>query len=502
MKNRFMTVTTPSKTIDLESISPPLPAKKFPTWLLQTLTQHNPNLPEKPATEGVTFVQSDLLSVWQATGGSLMVTPASDLSVLKETQVYMGAYSKDDTTTRAIRMSQSDLERRKLRAPSGKHQFIYFNIARMMRDKPTPAPTTEQITEQTTEQTIETPLLPTPPEEPLVEGLTASIKRELRAKRLKSKYTAFIGPKIRTIAALQKIAAREVVEHNGIVLSRDQRIALFIYRDFIRKPADVVRKKKYATREESYHAVQEALGVPHDYMRHAMRAERARVLRERKSMPDALNKPPLPFGKFFAGILRTSLADLRDKQNAGKFGPLDAAWKKFVYLWDDREFMAKLDKVFLRAGFGSFPQSSAEILPALNKLGVALGGLDDLKNPDKAANDRSDDNYVVWERSKINGKYCIALAEVNSALVAAFPKGAPEFFIKQALPYYFAMMAYSYTNDVGVFEHYGFDKPAVLGFFHKSEALPQIEAAFTRRDLARNDLLPSAKDPRTHANFG
>lgn len=483
-----MTVTTPSKTIDLKSISPPLPAKKFPTWLLQTLTQHNPNLPEKPATEGVTFVQSDLLSVWQATGGSLMVTPASDLSVLKETQVYIGAYSKDDTTTRAIRMSQSDLERRKLRAPSGKFQFIYFNLARILRDKPTP--------------TIETPLLPTPPEETVVEGTTESIKRELRSKRLKSKYTAFIGPKIRTIAALQKIAAREVFEHNGIAVSPDQRTALFIYRDFIRKPASVIRKKKHTTREESYHGLQEALGVPHDYMRHAMRAERARVMRERRSMPDALNKPPLPFGKFFAGILRTSLEDLRDKQNAGKFGPLDAAWKKFVYLWDDREFMAKLDKVFLRVGFGSFPQSSAEIMPALNRIGVALGGLDDLKNPDKAPNDRSDDNYVVWERSKINGKYCIALAEVNSALVAAFPKGAPEFFIKQALPYYFAMMAYSYTNDVGVFENYGFDKPAVLGFFHKSEALPQIEAAFTRRDLARSELLSSAKDPRTHANFG
>ncbi len=220
-------------------------------------------------------------------------------------------------------------------------------------------------------------------------------------------------------------AAGEVTAYNGHKLSREQRIALYLYRE-VDGNFTVRTNNGLMLREEIVHSLQSMLKVPYLLMRKTLVAHH--------DTPD-----------FLKGILAHSRAAQTAKRDADEETPYERAQRRLNYLWNDREMQARIDKVFCEAGI--FPTSSSDAIEQLRGLGLTLGGIRDLQH------------CGIWERSRINGHYSRALAELNWAIIAGFPDGAPDYFKEVVLPYHIAQVARvnSFDKDYEVVQRYGFE---------------------------------------------
>ena len=167
--------------------------------------------------------------------------------------------------------------------------------------------------------------------------------------------------------------------------------------------ADVRTVYRLTFREELFHLKQEDTGVDANMKRIELSVH-----------------PDVPY--FMRHILGKSQMELRKKRKAGTETPFDRFERRLNYLWKDREFQAKLDKVFCE--YGRTPNDMRDALRIFDDIGLATGGYQSLRATD------------LMEASYIHGKPSRALAELNFALVSVFPHGVPQRIMTQVIAYH------------------------------------------------------------------
>ncbi len=211
-------------------------------------------------------------------------------------------------------------------------------------------------------------------------------------------------------------------------LTPQQRIAMFLYRE-VDGNYTVGINNALTLREELFHTFQSMLDVSRTYMSHKM-------------LQDTGISP------FIASVLSRSKAEQIDNRNAGTETAYQRMERRLGYLLSDRELQARIDKVCVE--IGRVPEAIEDPAEFLQNLGLALGGIKDLQASGNS----------IWERSIIGGKASRAMAELNFAIVAAFPDGITDHFRNVALPYHMAQVVRvnSFDANYNVAKQYGFER--------------------------------------------
>ena len=420
---------------DAEQIVLPDPAiAGFSGHLINALIFHNPEPPPEPTTVGITPIIISLKDAFISVRGASRKHKPVYLDDLEQTPVLYGLYDRPTSPARAKRLNRKRLLALGITPPEGINHFIFFNRFRVKPPKPVLA-----TTDGTAVVDAKKPAPPTRKKislEPFLKGIT-------------------------DIPSLRSLSSQEITVRD-IILQTEQRIALYLYRIFLKKPANYDRRMRDTHREEVLHCIQGVRKVPDTYMINCL------------AQQDGASA-------FFKGLVQTPLDEHRRDRDDRDATTLNDIWGKYAALWHDREFMAKLDKVLLRSKV--FPETREDIVPMLKDLGLALGGLNDLEQT------------PLWDRWKVKDKVSVSLAELNIAIVSAFPDGAPPFFLEQALPYYIAMIDYTQRGDFTAFRDYGFTRDETLVFFKGKRLRSEIIAAFDRPTIAHQKPSPPGKDP-------
>lgn len=222
--------------------------------------------------------------------------------------------------------------------------------------------------------------------------------------------------------------ARDEVTQATPKLSPQQRTAMFLYRE-VDGNYTVGINNALTLREELFHTFQTILNVSRSYMSHEMQS-------------DAQTSP------FIASVLSRSKSEQIDNRNTGKETAYQRMERRLGYLLSDRELQARIDKVCVE--IGRVPEAMEDPAEFLQGLGLALGGLKDLEGHGGS----------IWERSIIGGKPSRAMAELNFAIVAAFPDGVSQHFREVALPYHMAQVVRvnSFDAKYEMARRYGFQR--------------------------------------------
>lgn len=222
--------------------------------------------------------------------------------------------------------------------------------------------------------------------------------------------------------------ARDEVTQPTQKLSPQQRIAMFLYRE-VDGNFTVGINNALTLREELFHTFQSILNVSRGYMSNEIQH-------------DAETSP------FIVSVLNRSRAEQIDARNAGTETAYARMERRLGYLLSDRELQARIDKVCVE--IGRVPEAMEDPAEFLSQLGLALGGMKDLEGVGNS----------IWERSIIAGKPSRAMAELNFAIVAAFPDGVSQHFREVALPYHMAQVVRvnSFDDQYDMARRYGFQR--------------------------------------------
>ncbi len=363
----------------------------YADWLFDRVVDSQRKAPIVPTLESPA-VSVSFLHAWNGVGGFLLCPPSdADLKVLTDQRVEFRSFRNEAVATRARRIPYKSLLANDEAMPEGLLSPLFLNAAHYPG-----------------QQHLET----------------------LR-HRVYADASALLNHAV--------MHAGEELTGCEQALSREQRIALFMYRE-VDGNFTVGINNALTLREELFHTLQKMLKVSYSYMSHLM-------------LQDA-DTPAL-----VSAVLKKSKGEQISNRNAGLETPYERMERRLGYLLSDRELQARLDKICVE--IGKVPGPYEDPVEFFEKVGLALGGIKDFEGCGNS----------IWERSMIAGRPSRALAELNFAITAAFPDGISDFFRNVALPYHAAQVVRvnSFDSKYEMIKYYGFKRSKAFKDVGKAE---------------------------------